>query len=327
MAEEKTYVFGDAAGSNGMLSLLGPLMQQRGIDPSVLLAMRNNDGFGEGGWFIWVIFLFFLMGWGGNGFGNRGGLANEINNDYGREMLLQAINGNGNAIGQLATTLNCDINAVQAAINSVQSQIQSVGNQVGMSGQQIINAIQSGNCQIASQLASCCCDVREAITKQGYENQLATLNQTNILGSKIDQQTTLINDKFCQLEMREMQNKIDALREDKTTLINDKFCQLEMREMQNKIDALREDKSALINQLSQEHQTNAIQAYQAQTIAPVNSALVTLQREIDSIKCKLPESVSVPYSPVVGIPTCVAAQYGLGYGLGYGLYGNGNYWG
>lgn len=300
MAEEKTYVFGDAAGSNGMLSLLGPLMQQRGIDPSVLLAMRNNDGFGEGGWFIWVIFLFFLMGWGGNGFGNRGGLATEINNDYGREMLLQAINGNGNAIGQLATTLNCDINAVQAAINSVQSQIQSVGNQVGMSGQQIINAIQSGNCQIASQLASCCCDVREAITKQGYENQLATLNQTNILGSKIDQQTTLINDKFCQLEMREMQNKIDAL---------------------------REDKSALINQLSQEHQTNAIQAYQAQTIAPVNSALVTLQREIDSIKCKLPESVSVPYSPVVGIPTCVAAQYGLGYGLGYGLYGNGNYWG
>lgn len=39
-------------------------------------------------------------------------------------MLLQAINGNGNAISQLATTLNCDINAVQSAINSVQSQIQ-----------------------------------------------------------------------------------------------------------------------------------------------------------------------------------------------------------
>lgn len=46
---EKTYVFGDGT-SNGMLSLLGPLMQQRGIDPNVLLAMRNNDGFGgEGG--------------------------------------------------------------------------------------------------------------------------------------------------------------------------------------------------------------------------------------------------------------------------------------
>lgn len=300
MAEEKTYVFGDTTGNNGLLSLLGPLMQQRGIDPSVLLAMRNNEGgFGEGGWFIWVIFLFFLMGWGGNGFGGNRGLANEINNDYGRDMLLQAINGNGNAIDQLATTLNCDVNAIQTAINAVQSQIQSVGNQVGMSGQQIINAIQAGNCQLASQLASCCCDVREAITKQGYDNQLATLNQTNVLGSKIDQQTTLINDKFCQLEMREMQSKIDAL---------------------------REDKSALINQLSQEHQTNAIQAYQAQTIAPVNAALTALQREVDSIKCKLPESVSVPYSPVVGVPTCVAAQYGIN-ALGYGFYGNGNYWG
>ena len=69
MAEEKTYVFGEGAGNNGILSLLGPMLSQRGVDPNVLLAMqgRNNDGFGEGGWFIWVIFLFFLMGWGANG--------------------------------------------------------------------------------------------------------------------------------------------------------------------------------------------------------------------------------------------------------------------
>lgn len=57
MAEEKTYVFGEGAGNNGILSLLGPMLSQRGVDPNVLLAMqgRNNDGFGEGGWFIWVI--------------------------------------------------------------------------------------------------------------------------------------------------------------------------------------------------------------------------------------------------------------------------------
>lgn len=40
----------------------------------------------------------------------------------------------------------------------------------------------------------------------------------NIVGAKIDAQTQMINDKFCQLEMREMQNKIDALREDKQAL-------------------------------------------------------------------------------------------------------------
>lgn len=53
MAEEKTYVFGEGAGNNGILSLLGPMLSQKGVDPNVLLAMqgRNNDGFGEGGWF------------------------------------------------------------------------------------------------------------------------------------------------------------------------------------------------------------------------------------------------------------------------------------
>ena len=92
-----------------------------------------------------------------------------------------------------------------------------------LSSCQVINAIQSGNAGLASQLASCCCDVRTAIQQQGYENQLAIVNQTNtltsnantqfnILGAKIDAQTQIINDKFCQLEMREMQNKIDTLR-------------------------------------------------------------------------------------------------------------------
>lgn len=39
MAEEKTYVFGEGAGNNGILSLLGPMLSQRGVDPNVLLAM------------------------------------------------------------------------------------------------------------------------------------------------------------------------------------------------------------------------------------------------------------------------------------------------
>lgn len=53
-----------------MLGLLAPLLQKQGVDPNVLLAMKGNNGMcGEGGWFMWVIFLFFLMGWGGNGWG------------------------------------------------------------------------------------------------------------------------------------------------------------------------------------------------------------------------------------------------------------------
>ena len=134
MAEDsKTYVFDSA--SKGSL------------DPNTLLAMMgNNGGFGGNGGWMWIIFLFFLYGWRGNGFfgnGSNGSLGNELNNDFGRDLLLQAINGNGNAISALSTTLNCDINAVQTAINAVQSSVASVGNQVGMSGMQVINAIQS----------------------------------------------------------------------------------------------------------------------------------------------------------------------------------------
>lgn len=39
-----------------------------------------------------------------------------------------------------------------------------------------------------------------------------------MLGAKIDSQTSLIQDKFCQLEMREMQSKIDALRQENSNL-------------------------------------------------------------------------------------------------------------
>ena len=129
MSESKTYIFGENqnGGSNGMLGLLAPLLQKQGVDPNVLLAMKGNNGMcGEGGWFMWVIFLFFLMGWGGNGwggFGNngRGGLANEINNDYGRSLLMDAIGGNRNALSNLATQLNCTEGQIQSAISALTS--------------------------------------------------------------------------------------------------------------------------------------------------------------------------------------------------------------
>lgn len=249
MSESKTVIYSPdsgMAGGNGMMAMLAPLLQQKGIDPNLLVALNGkngNNGFGgDGSWLLWVIFLFFLFplmgrgGW-GNGFGggNEGGcpsgagLANLINNDNGRELLMSAIQGNGQAINNLATNLNCSVGQIQQAINGVSAKVAEVGCQVGLSSQQIINAIQAGNASIASQMAQCCCDVKTAIERQGYENRLATINQTddlksnantqfNIIASKIDAQSAIINDKFCQLEMREMQNKIDTLRAEKSAL-------------------------------------------------------------------------------------------------------------
>ena len=214
-----------------------------------------------------------------------------MNNDYGRDVLLQAINGNATAISQLATTLNCDINAVQSALNSLGTQIQSVGNQVGLTGQQIINSIQSGNCQITSQLASCCCDVKNLVTTQGYENRIANTENTAAIISKIDAQTNMINDKFCALEMREMQNKIDAL---------------------------RDEKLALQTNISQRAQNE----YIATSLYPITTALTELRADFDCFKSHQPEFISVPkdngvyvhYNPYTVVPNCA---FGYGAGLGF----------
>ena len=250
MSETKTYVFPESGSGGGgsMLGMLAPLLQKNGLDPNLLLAMNNRGGMfgGDGSSFLWIIFLFFLFplfgrnGWGNNGDGGNGGgfagagIPNLINNDAGRELLMSAIQGNGQAINNLATNLNCSIGQVQNAINGVMSQVQQVGNQVGQSSMQIINAIQQGNCQIAQQIASCCC-----------ENRLAICQQTNTLQNAINGVATGQERGFAsvayetQRQTCDLQNSI----KDSTQQILAGQRAAEMREMQNKIDKLREENS------------------------------------------------------------------------------------
>ena len=313
MSESKTYVFGnEGSGQGGMMSLLAPLLQQRGLDPNLLLAMnKNGNGWGDG--FMWVIFLFFLMGWGGNGwggFGNgrAGGIANEINNDYGRSLLMDAIGGNRNALSNLATQLNCTEGQIQAAISALTSQVQGVGNQVGMSGMQVINALQQGNMQIAQQLASCCC-----------ENRLATCQQTNTLQNAINNVAVGQEHGFSNVAYETQRQTCDlhnAIKDSTQTIVNGQK-QAEMREMQNKIDALREENSTFKSSAM----TSQIVG---QAVAPINAVLAGLQQEVAGIKCKMPETVTLNYAQATAVPNCEAAQMGL---YGFNALNNGGFWG
>lgn len=262
---EKTYVFDTNAGGNfDHSALIASLMNNKGVDPNLMAliqnASRNQDAWGGGMWWIWVIIMFWLWGGNGNMFGrNYGidGIPNQLNNDFGRDILLQAINGNGTAISQLASTLNCDVNTLQTAIGQVQTSIQSVAGQVGMSSQQVINAIQQGNCQLGNQLAQCCCNIQDSITKTNYENQISNLNQTNTLQSAINTVNNSVERGFSTTAYEtasqtcELKNAIAA----QTQVINDKFCQLEMREMARENRELRDQVQAYQLSASQQAQT------------------------------------------------------------------------
>lgn len=220
------------------------------MDPYLAMLLNNNGGFGGNGCWIWILFLWLIWGangWGGmNGMGGQGFLSNQINNDAGRELLMNAIQGNGAAISNLASMLNSDINTIQSGICSLNSAISSVGTQVGMSGLQIQNAIQSGNASIAAQICQCCCENRLAICEQTNTITTQSERNTRTITDAINAQSVMINDKFCDLEKRELQDKITALTADnallrsninndrQTTLFNEKF-----NEIQNQLIAIK----------------------------------------------------------------------------------------
>lgn len=280
-----------------------------GIDPNLLLALNNNGGFGGNNW-IWILFLWLIWGyggWGNNGFGgNNGGagfLSNQINNDAGRELLMNAIQGNGNAISNLANLLNTEVNTVQNGIFTLNNAITSVGTQVGMSGLQIQNAIQSGNASIASQICQCCCENRLAIANQTNAlqsqmasnqaaDQLAVCQQTNTLSTQAERNT------------RDITDAINA----QSVMINDKFCDLEKRELQNKIDTQGDIITQLKNQIATDNQTMQL-----------NNVFRVLDDKIDAIASKQPSTVPVQWPNLTAVNTTPYMNTWSGfYGNGFG---------
>lgn len=283
------------------------------------LAMQNGGwGNGMGGWGSGILgfILGALLGNGGfgNGFGWGGGngaaaaLGAQATANNNTDLLMNAINGTDADVRLLATTLNSDVDSVRLAINTVQGALGTLSAQVGLSGQQIINAIQMGDTSLSRQLCECCCEMRQLTMEQGYQNQLRTVEQTNTLGSAIAGAS---------------QRNVDAIADLKTTMVQE-FCNVKEREMQDKINSLTANNTLLRSQIDNANQTAQI----AGLIAPI-------AKEVDDIKCKLPNTVSVNYPNLVAVSTTPNIGFGNGfgwggfgggYGFGYGVPG-GSYWG
>lgn len=318
MGETKTIVFGDsAAGSNNLLASILPALQNKGIDTGYLLGMLNNGNngglFGGRGFedIIALIIVAAIFGNGNFGFGNNG------NNSTEREMLMSAIQRNGVDLSQLASTLNCSVGRLDDAIGNVATQICNLTGQVGMNSMQIINAIQSGNTALTSQICNCCCDLKQAIAESNYLTERGFCNTNQILSRGFSDLGYAFANQTCDLEK--------AI-SDSTSKILEGQRAAEMRDMQDKLDALREKNAQQAVILNNAQQTSQFAAM----LAPITEDLA-------SIKCKLPKTevvnVQPDYIPVNrGVNISYAPYYCGGYGFGWngynnGCYQNGSLWG
>jgi len=175
--------------------------------PTEVLNFSDGNGWGNGGWggiipgFIGGLFGGALLGNGFGGFGGNGNagaaaaLGAQATANNNTDLLMNAVNNVGAAVGQDFQQLNTSLTGIGSTLNGM-AVTQAT------TPLQIANTIQQGNMSLQQQLSQCCC-----------ENRLATCEQTNTIVSAIKDQTVAMNEQFCALQQRELKAEINAKNE------------------------------------------------------------------------------------------------------------------
>lgn len=300
----EAYVFndGNSNNANSIIAMLPALLQNRGVDPALIAMCSNRGTFGNNGLsdIIALIVIAAIFGNGNFGLfgGNRGGgcaLPNMINNDSNTQLLMQMLQRNGADVQSLANMTNTSTDAIIAAINSVSKEICNMGISNGQSFNQVLTAIMQGNNALQTQLANCCCTLRDAITQQGYQNQL---------GQKDIQNSMLMN--FGQLG-NQLATDACAIRQNSTDNTGRILA---------KLDAIEDSRK------DREIATLTAQLASVNARAERQAELAPIVQKLNDIQCKQPNTVTVPYQPFVTVPNCVAYQ---AFGFGYPYANGGNF--
>lgn len=324
MSEAKTYVFGQD--SSSALATVLPLLQQRGIDPSYLMGMMGNN---NGGFFgnnalegiIALIVVAAIFGNGNFGFGGFGGNngAGYVAGTAERDLLAHMIQRNGTDLSQLAQSINCSTGRLDDAIQGVATQLCNLASQNGMSFQQVINSIQSGNSAIATQLCNCCCDIRTAIADSKYATERGFSDTNAAITRGFSDVGYAFRDQTCNLEKAIAASTAQILEGQRAA---------EMRDLQDKLDALREKNSQQAVILNNAQQTSQFAAM----LAPIQADLAELKcNQVPVKKIACPETY-VPVNNSINatyglIPThCGFGAFGAGFGFPNGWNG-GSLWG
>nr|UVX61715.1 MAG: hypothetical protein [Bacteriophage sp.] len=297
MDDSKIFMFPD-----------GGTKQTSDVNSLLPLLMMSNGGINGGGW-MWIIFLFFLYPLMRNGglFGNAGGygngclgpLANMVNNNDGRDLIMQAINGNGAAVQRLATMFGAKVDMIQAAISQVNNAITQVGCKIDSSTGALLNAGTQNTMTLAQQLANCCCNLKTIISDTAHQSQLETLRQTDTIKESVSAVGSNVTRCFADVgyALRDQTCNLEKSIDSVGDRVIAKLDATEKAAMQDKINALQ-------TQLTTEHQSGVIAQQIAAAVNPIAAA-------VQEIKCAQPQTVTVPYQPFQAIPNCVAYQYGM----------------
>lgn len=227
----------------------------------------GNGGFGD----ILAFFLGAMMNNGWNGGGLFGG-GNNQNAQLAQDFLAQAIDNNGqrqqDAIANLSTLLGTNFDQVNTTFMSVKDQL----------------AAMASNIQLGQ------CETRSSIERTGT----AVVNANN---QGVRELTALMNQQFSQKQMADCQrerNVIDAINAngraaiDKMDAIEDARKDREIAELQRKLSACENEKF--------------IANYVSQAIAPVIGGLNAVSKQVSDICCKMPQTVTLPYSGLTVVP-------------------------
>ena len=129
--------------------------------------------------------------------------------------------------------------------------------------------------------------------EQGYQSQIATLNQTNQLGSQADRNTN------------SLLNAINA----QTVAMNDQFCAARERDMQAKIDTQADIITQLRGQIDNANQTAQITGYVNSLIAPLQAKVTEIaDKQLPTVPVQWPQIQAVNTTPYMG------GLYGNGFG-------------
>lgn len=261
-----------------------------------MMALMNGNNWNNNP-FMYLIWLAFF---GGNGWGNRNDssqinevsrqvatLADNVNNNHNNNLALQAINGNREALGQLAQTFNTDLAAITAAVSNVQSAIQTVGGQIGYSAESVKNAIALGDSNIIQQMQNCCCENKQLITQMGYEGQIRDLNNTQAILGRLDSLSNGISNGFSSTayETQAQTSQLSRDLQSQTQTIIDKISAMEANAQQDKINTLTAQLTA------------------ANSRAERQAELQPIIQELNAIKCAQPSTVAVQYPQLSVYPS------------------------